>query len=278
VVPAPAPNAAEDEANERSLVPSEEARREAGFAKPPADQMAKASKAKDAPPRVELQTGAREGVPRRAVPPSGGATDGELALRDKKETDAVSMMQASKAAAKPAPAPAATAAPAAPAQTEAAAATAGRADEAKPANRPQALAIAPMHETVAQDALLKSAVDAPAVLASGSGVSIRRSGSRLERSTDNGATWAVDLADAPAGLHVGSCPTTAVCWIGGSQGSVLVRQASGGWTRHVVADGRAGITAIQATDAVTATVHLSDGRSFQTSDGGATWTEVGSRQ
>jgi hypothetical protein len=109
------------------------------------------------------------------------------------------------------------------------------------------------------------------VLASGPGVSIRRTASRLERSIDNGASWALDLADAPAGLHVGSCPTTAVCWLGGSQGIVLLRQASGSWTRHVVADGRAAITAIQAADALAATVTLSDGRRFQTADGGVTW-------
>ena len=128
-----------------------------------------------------------------------------------------------------------------------------------------------MHETVAQGVLLKSAIEAPVVLASGPGVSIRRSGTRLERSTDNGATWAVDLVDAPAGLHVGSCPTTAVCWLGGSQGIVVLRQASGSWTRHVVADGRAAVTAIQAADALAATVSLSDGRRFQTADGGVTW-------
>src|SRR4029077_5016679 len=84
---------------------------------------------------------------------------------------------------------------------------AGRADEAKPRNQPQAAAAPPMRETAAQGALLKSAIDAPVVLVSGPGVSIRRNGVWLERSTDNGATWALDLVDAPAGLHVGSCPT-----------------------------------------------------------------------
>ncbi len=230
---------------------------------------AEASKAKDASARPELQAGAREGAPRRAAPPSGGAAADEFALRDKKELDAVNPPQADKVAAAPAPAAAA----AKPVQTEAAASVAGRADEAKARNQPQALATPSVPETVAQGALLKSAIEAPLVVASGPGVSIRRSGTRLERSTDNGATWAVDLADAPAGLHVGSCPTTAVCWLGGSQGIVLVRQASGSWTRHVVADGRAAVIAIQAADALAATVSLSDGRRFQTADAGVTWLE-----
>jgi hypothetical protein len=272
----PAPNEDADERNERSPRPFEEAQREAGFAKAPTHQTPEAPKAKDASARPELQAGAREGAPLRQAPPSGGAAADALALRDKKEVDALSPLKANKVAAKPAPAPAATPPATKPVQAEdAASVVAGRADEAKPGNQPQAAAVAPMRETIAQGALLKSAIEAPLVLASGPGVSIRRSGTELERSTDNGATWAVDLADAPAGLHVGSCPTTAVCWLGGSQGIVLLRQASGSWTRHVVADGHAAVTAIHASDALTATVSLSDGRSLQTSDGGVTW--VGSK-
>ena len=212
-VPPPS-NTAEDEAHERSLVPREEAQREAGFAKAPAHQTAEAPKAKDASVRPALQAGAREGAPRRAVPPSGGAAADEFALRDKKELDAVTPSKANRIAASPAPAAAA----AKPVQAEAAASVAGRADEAKPRNQPQAVAIPSAPETVAQGSLLKSALEGPLVVASGPGVSIRRSGTRLEQSTDHGVTWAVDLADAPAGLHVGSCPTTAVCWLGGIPG------------------------------------------------------------
>ena len=260
----PAPNAAEDEASERSVLAPEERQRKADFGQGPARQTPEAPKAKDASARPELQAGARNGAP----PPSGG-TAAPFALRDKKEFDAVTPSQANKVAAAPEPA-----APAAkPVQAEAAASVAARADEARPGNQPKAAAM-PMRETIAQGQLLKSAIEAPLVLASGPGVSIRRSGTQLERSTDNGATWAGDLVDAPAGLHVGSCPTAAVCWLGGSRGIVLLRQASGSWTRHVVADGRAAVTALQAADAVAATVSLSDGRRFQTADAGVTWTEL----
>jgi hypothetical protein len=58
----------------------------------------------------------------------------------------------------------------------------------------------------------------------------------------------------------------------------MLRQSSGAWTRHVVADGRAAVTAIDATDAAAATVRLSDGRSFHTSDGGSTWEAVDGRE
>jgi Putative zinc-finger len=249
----PATKAPQEEANERTLAGTEEGQRKVGFAQAPAHQVAEAPKAKDAPAKPALQA---------------GASDDKIVMRDKKELDALTPSQANKVAEKPAAAPVV----AERAQAEAAASVAGRADEAT-GNRPQPLAIAPMRETGAQGALLKSTVEAPVVLASGQGVSIRRSGSQLERSTDGGATWTVDLAIAPAGLRAGTCPTTAVCWLGGSQGIVLVRQASGQWTRHVVADGRAAVTAIQAADALTATAGLSDGRRFQTADGGVTWVE-----
>jgi hypothetical protein len=238
----------------------------------PARQEREASKAKDASVRPQLQAQARGGAAAAArAAPVGDAAE-EFALRDKKETDALSPLQANKVAAAPATAAAK------PAQTEAGASVGARADEAKPGNQPQAGAIAPMHEAVAGGTLLKSAVEAPAVIVSGPGVSIRRFGTRLERSTDSGATWSVDLVDAPTGLHAGSCPTATVCWLGGSQGIVLVRQPSGSWTRHVVADGRAAVTAIEAVDAVSATVRLSDGRGFHTTDGGATWGQTESRQ
>src|SRR4029079_8826808 len=105
----------------------------------------------DASPRPQLQAGARDRALRREAPPSGGAAAAEFALRDKKEVDALGPSQANKVAGAPAPAAAAR-----PAPTEAAASVAGRADEAKPDNRPQALATPAVPETVAQGALLKS--------------------------------------------------------------------------------------------------------------------------
>lgn len=269
---APAPNETLPYAREA------EERRSADAPAKPAHQFAQAPKAKDASARPQLQAAAPEGTRRQKTPQPDVAGD-NVALGDKKELDAVSPLQANKIVAAPAVPPAAPAA-AGRAQPEAAASVAGRADEAKAANQPQGGGGAPLRESVAQGALLKSASGPSAVLASGSGVSIRRIGSRLERSTDNGATWAVDLADAPAGLRVGSCPTNTVCWLGGLEGTVLVRQPSGTWTRHVVADGRAAVADIQAADGLGATVTLSDGRRFHTSDGGASWVAVavGSRQ
>src|SRR5580765_435542 len=81
----PAPNVAEDEANERSVLPPEESQHKADFGQAPARQVAAAPKAKDAPARPELQAGARERAPRLEAQPSGGASVDELKLRDKKE-------------------------------------------------------------------------------------------------------------------------------------------------------------------------------------------------
>jgi hypothetical protein len=277
---APAANQAASAPNETLPYTREaEERRSADASAKPSQQFAQAPKAKDASARPQLQAAAPEGTRRQKTPQPDVAAD-NLAMGDKKELDAVSPLQANKIVAAPAVPPAAAPATAGRAHAEAAASVAGRADEAKAGNQPQGGGAAPMRESVAQGALLKSAIEPSAVLASGPGVSIRRIGSRLERSTDNGATWAVDLPDAPAGLRAGSCPTTTVCWLGGLEGTVLVRQPSGTWTRHVVADGRAAVTAIQAADGLGATVTLSDGRRFQTSDGGASWVAVpvGSRQ
>jgi hypothetical protein len=246
--------------------------------KAPARQVAQGSRAKDTPATAQMQAREREAPSQFGAPlPGGSAAEEAVTPRDKKQLDAVSPAASDKlAAAQPAPPPAAATAPA---QAESAAAgVAGRADEAKPRNE-AAIKAKPMPESIAAGALLKSAVEGPVVLATRDAVSLRRLGTRLERSTDAGATWTLDLADAPGGLHAGACPTALVCWVGGSQGNVLVRQASGTWTRHVVADGRAAVVSIEATDALAATVRLSDGRGFRTSDGGGTWVEVvGSRQ
>jgi hypothetical protein len=274
-----APEASAPEANESARRKAEE--RQAQGAQAPAGEVAGAPKAKDTATTPALQARAREATPPIETPSAGGAPADGPVLRDKNQlVDALGSVASKQIAAAPAPAPV-TAARATPpaAQRESAAATfAGRADEAKPGNRPQAGAVAEKHEAVAQGALLKSAIEAPVVLATGPGVAIRLLGSRLERSIDNGATWTLDLADAPAGLHVGACPNAAACWVGGAQGLVMLRQPSGAWTRHIVSDGRAGVTAIDASDATTATVHLSDGRSFRTADAGSTWELVGSRQ
>jgi hypothetical protein len=125
----------------------------------------------------------------------------------------------------------------------------------------------------AQGMLQKAASDAAVVLATGPGVIIRRVGTRLERSIDGGTTWTEDLTAAPPALRLGTCPTSEVCWLGGASGLVLRRDASGTWTRHVVADGRAAIIGLEASDALTATARLSDGRQFATTDGGVTWNK-----
>jgi hypothetical protein len=245
--------------------------------KAPARQEAQGSRAKDTAATAQMQARAREAPSQfGAPPPGGGAAEEAVTPRDKKQVDAVSPAASDRlAAAQPALPPAAAPAPA---LAESAAAVAGRADEAKPRNE-AAIKAKPMPESIAAGALLKSAVEGPVVLATRDGVSLRRFGTRLERSTDGGATWTLDLADAPGSLHAGACPTAVVCWVGGSQGNVLVRQASGTWTRHVVADGRSAVVSIEATDALAATVRLSDGRGFRTSDGGVTWVEVaGTRQ
>src|SRR5262249_33841224 len=138
--------------------------------------------------KPQLQSQPLEGAARGETAPAAGVAADRL--RDKKELDAANLATANKVA--PAAAPVV---PAAPAQAGASALAAeGRADEEKQRTPPQVDAVRPMREEVAHGALLKSAVEGPVVLAKGAGVTVRRVGTRIERSTDDGATWNVDLA------------------------------------------------------------------------------------
>jgi photosystem II stability/assembly factor-like uncharacterized protein len=123
-------------------------------------------------------------------------------------------------------------------------------------------------------------------------------GSRVEQSTDKGATW----RDVPTGLTTpltaGSAPSATVCWLVGADGTVLVRADAAITIDGVrmVAGGRGGggggrggggavgqgwrridfpekteLSSIVAIDALTATVKTTDGREFRTTDGGRTW-------
>ena len=94
----------------------------------------------------------------------------------------------------------------------------------------------------------------------------------IEQSTDGGSTWVTQLSDEAIELTAGSAPTASVCWVVGRAGLILRATDGRTWERRpspVVAD----FVAIEAADALNATVTASDGTRYRTSDAGDTWRQ-----
>jgi hypothetical protein len=97
----------------------------------------------------------------------------------------------------------------------------------------------------------------------------------IELSTDSGLTWTAQTSGTTADLFLGSAPSEQVCWVIGIGGTIL-RTADGGthWL-SVASPISQNLGLIRASDALHATVwDLSRRHSFQTADGGVTWTQV----
>ena len=97
----------------------------------------------------------------------------------------------------------------------------------------------------------------------------------IELSTDSGLTWTPQTSGTTADLFLGSAPSEQVCWAIGIGGTIL-RTADGGthWL-SVASPISQNLGLIRASDALHATVwDMSRRHSFQTADGGVTWTQV----
>jgi len=97
-------------------------------------------------------------------------------------------------------------------------------------------------------------------------------GRSVERSTDGGATWQPQQVGAASDLVAGSSPSPTVCWLVGRAGLVLLTIDGRQW-RPVAFPVSADLSAVSASDARTAVVTTSDGRTFRTSDAGQTWAQ-----
>jgi hypothetical protein len=92
----------------------------------------------------------------------------------------------------------------------------------------------------------------------------------VEYSEDAGATWEATPTGVGTDLLGGASPSGTVCWVVGRAGIVL-RTTDGRRWQRLMFPLAVDLTAIQATDARTATVTAMDGRRFTTLDGGTTW-------
>jgi len=98
----------------------------------------------------------------------------------------------------------------------------------------------------------------------------RFAGSLVERSTDGGTSWKVEVPSANAQLTAGSAPAAEVCWVVGRVGAIFLTTNAKDWKRihpPLMAD----FTAVTAQDASSAIVTATDGRRFATTDGGSHW-------
>jgi hypothetical protein len=101
---------------------------------------------------------------------------------------------------------------------------------------------------------------------------VRTTAGRIDRSTDGGQSWTTEHSGLTDEITVTVCPTDAACWLGTHAGAVFVRTADGQWIRRVVPAPAARVQRIVALDNQHATVELSDGRRYVTSNGGLTWS------
>jgi hypothetical protein len=97
----------------------------------------------------------------------------------------------------------------------------------------------------------------------------------IEQSTDGGLTWTPQNSGTTADLFLGSAPSEQVCWVIGNGGTILRTTDGGAHWASVVSPISQNLNLIRASDALHATVwDFSRRHSFQTDDGGVTWTQV----
>jgi hypothetical protein len=97
-----------------------------------------------------------------------------------------------------------------------------------------------------------------------------RAPSTIEGSTDRGASWTVEYSEPSARLVRGAPAAKGGCWMIGANGLVLRIRPNGGWERVTQPTTR-NLVALAATDHLAATVTDDQGRTYRTTDGGATW-------
>jgi hypothetical protein len=92
----------------------------------------------------------------------------------------------------------------------------------------------------------------------------------VQHSADSGATWETLPSEVTTDLLGAASPSPTVCWVVGRAGTILLT-TDGRRFQRIPFPASADLVAVRATDARSATVVGTDGRTFTTADGGATW-------
>jgi photosystem II stability/assembly factor-like uncharacterized protein len=99
----------------------------------------------------------------------------------------------------------------------------------------------------------------------------------IELSKDGGSSWSRQTSGVLADLLTGSAPSDRVCWIVGRVGAIILTTDGGAHWKLISSPLSEDLSGIHATDALHATIsNARNTKSFQTSDGGLTWTPVSS--
>src|SRR5207245_253923 len=97
----------------------------------------------------------------------------------------------------------------------------------------------------------------------------------IEFSKDGGSSWSRQTSGVLADLLTGSAPSDQVCWIVGRAGAILLTTDGGAHWKLIHSPLSEDLGGVRATDALHATIwNARNTRSFETNDGGLTWTPV----
>ncbi len=97
----------------------------------------------------------------------------------------------------------------------------------------------------------------------------------IEFSKDGGSSWSRQTSSVLADLLTGSAPSDEVCWIVGRVGAILLTTDGGAHWKLIHSPLAEDLGGVRASDALHATIwNARATKTFQTSDGGQTWTPV----
>ena len=96
-------------------------------------------------------------------------------------------------------------------------------------------------------------------------------GGEVQHSADGGMTWQAQGTGVTVAPTAGFSPAPSVCWLVGPAGLVLITTDEGRSWRRLPFPIDTDLASVRATDHLSATIAAADGRTFVTSDGGATW-------
>ncbi len=100
-------------------------------------------------------------------------------------------------------------------------------------------------------------------------------GGLIELSKDSGSSWLRETSGVLSDLLTGSAPSDQVCWIVGRGGAILLTTDGGTHWKGIHSPLTEDLGGVRATDALHAAIwNARATKSFQTSDGGLTWTPV----